>query len=128
MAPIRALITTNGISKEVYIQCAVAPEKWSQAKERAIGRDKLCEQVNFCLDNFRIKVIGIRMELISKGYEGNSIEIKDRLLSSYSSSRMFLNEFEQYCQKRQGEVGIQITQLTANKYHRLLRYMREYIK
>lgn len=41
---------------------------------------------------------------------------------------MFLSEFAKYCEKRQQEVGVRITQLTANKYHRLLRYMTEYIK
>ena len=31
-----------------------------------------------------------------------------------------------YCERRQGEVGVRITQLTANKYHRVLRYLKEY--
>ena len=41
---------------------------------------------------------------------------------------MFLAEFSKYCDKRQKEVGVRLTQLTANKYHRLLRYMTEYTK
>lgn len=41
---------------------------------------------------------------------------------------MVLDEFAKYCQKRQAEVGVRITQKTADKYHRLLRYMKEYIK
>ena len=41
---------------------------------------------------------------------------------------MFLVEFSKYCDKRQREVGIRLTQLTANKYHRLLRYMTEYTR
>ena len=41
---------------------------------------------------------------------------------------MFLVEFSKYCDKRQREVGIRLTQLTANKYHRLLRYMTEYMR
>ena len=41
---------------------------------------------------------------------------------------MLLAEFGKYCEKRQQEVGTRITQLTANKYHRLLRYMTEYIR
>ena len=51
-----------------------------------------------------------------------------QLLGSASSSRMVLAEFGKYCEKRQQEVGTRITQLTANKYHRLLRYMIEYIR
>ncbi len=39
---------------------------------------------------------------------------------------MFLVELSLYCDKRQKEVGVRITQLTANKYHRMLRYLKEY--
>ena len=41
---------------------------------------------------------------------------------------MFLAEFSKYCDKRQREVGTRITQVTCNKYHRLLRYLTEYTR
>ncbi len=126
LAPILARITTNGISKEVYIQCSVPVDKWNQSKECATGRDKLCQQVNAYLNEYRARVLGIRQELISKGREGNCIEIKNLLLNPTAQSKQFLSEFGQYCEKRQGEVGVRITQLTANKYHRLYRYLKEY--
>ena len=40
---------------------------------------------------------------------------------------MVLAELAKYCEKRQAEVGVRITQLTANKYHRVLRYLKEYV-
>lgn len=126
LTPILARISTDGISKEVYIQCSVPPEKWSQAKERATGKDKLCQQVNAYLDDFRAKLIETRRELQAKGFEGNCIEIKNLLQNSDSLSLMFLAELEKYCEKRQSEVGVRITQVTANKYHRVLRYLKEY--
>lgn len=127
LAPILARITTNGLAKEVYIQCSVAPEKWNQSKERATGRDKLSQQINGYIDDFRARIIEAQRELQTKGFEGNAIEIKNYLQTSNSLSRMFLEEFAKYCSRRQEEVGVRITQLTANKYHRLLRYMKEYI-
>lgn len=42
LTPILASITTNGVSKEIYIQCSVPADKWNQSKERAIGKYKLC--------------------------------------------------------------------------------------
>lgn len=126
LTPILARISTDGISKEVYIQCSVPPEKWSQAKERATGKDKLCQQVNAYLDDFRAKLIETRRELQAKGFEGNCIEIKNLLQNSDSLSLLFLAELEKYCEKRQSEVGVRITQVTANKYHRVLRYLKEY--
>lgn len=96
LAPLLAQIATNGISKEVYIQCTIAPEKWSQAKERAIGKDCLSQQVNSYLNSYRAKILQVRQELIEQGYEGNAIEIKDRLIKTETSSRMFLAEFEKF--------------------------------
>ncbi len=127
LTPILARITTNGISKEIYIQCSVPADKWSQSKERATGKDKLCQQVNSYLDDYRARILAVRQELISKGYEGNCIQIKERLQNPTTLSIMFLAELAKYCEKRQAEVGVRITQLTANKYHRVLRYLREYV-
>ena len=126
LAPILARITTNGVSKEVYIQCSVPADRWNQSKEWATGRDKLCQQVNAYLNEYRARILAIRQELISKGREGNCIEIKNLLLNPAAQSKQFLSEFGQYCEKRQSEVGGRITQLTANKYHRLYRYLKEY--
>lgn len=127
LTPILARITTNGISKEIYIQCSVPVDKWSQSKERATGKDKLCQQINSYLDDYRARILAARQELIAKGYEGNCMQIKERLQHPTTLSIMFLAELEKYCAKRQAEVGVRITQLTANKYHRVLRYLREYV-
>lgn len=127
LTPILARITTNGVSKEVYIQCSVSESKWSQAKERAMGKDKLCQQVNACLDSYRARILEIRRELIAKGLDGNCLEIKNQLQNPTTHTTMLLSELEKYCVKRQGEVGVRITQLTANKYHRVLRYLQEYV-
>jgi len=127
LTPILARITTNGVSKEVYIQCSVPESKWSQAKERAMGKDKLCQQVNACLDSYRARILEIRRELIAKGLDGNCLEIKNHLQNPTTHATMLLAELEKYCVKRQGEVGVRITQLTANKYHRVLRYLQEYV-
>ena len=54
LAPILARITTNGVSKEVYIQCSVPADRWNQSKEWATGRDKLCQQVNAYLNEYRV--------------------------------------------------------------------------
>ena len=66
--------------------------------------------------------------LIKEGKTPDCFAIKHRLEHAAASSRMFLVEFSKYCDKRQREVGIRLTQLTANKYHRLLRYMTEYMR
>lgn len=125
MAPILARITVNGISKEVYTQCRTPVDKWDTAKGRATGRDKLAYEVNAYIDDFRAKVVEIYRTLQAEGFEGNVLEIKERLQSPGNQAKMFLEELTLYCEKRQKEVGVRITQLTSNKYYRLCRYLRE---
>lgn len=128
MAPILTRITVNGISKEVYTQCRTPVDKWDTAKGRATGRDKLAYEVNAYIDDFRAKVVEIYRTLQAEGFEGNTLEIKERLQSPGKQAKMFLEELTLYCEKRQKEVGVRITQLTSNKYYRLCRYLREYTK
>lgn len=127
-APIMARISVNGIAREVYTQCRTPVDKWDTAKGRATGRDKLAYEVNAYIDDFRAKVVEIYRTLQSEGFEGNAFEIKERLQSPGKQAKMFLEELTLYCEKRQKEVGVRITQLTSNKYYRLCRYLREYTK
>ena len=127
LAPILARITVDGVRQEVYIKCSVDPKRWNQTKERDTGKDMYAAQVNLYLDEYRAKVLEVWRQLQNEGCDGTVYEIKHRLQTSNESARQFLAEFETYCQKRQKEAdGKFITQLTANKYHRLLRYMKEY--
>lgn len=128
MAPILARITVNGISKEVYTQCRTPVDKWDTAKGRATGRDKLAYEVNAYIDDFRARVVEIYRTLQAEGFEGNVLKIKELLQSPGKQAKMFLEELTLYCEKRQKEVGVRITQLTSNKYYRLCRYLREYTK
>lgn len=91
-APIMARISVNGIAKEIYTQCRTAVDKWDPAKGRATGRDRLSYEVNAYIDDFRAKVIEIYRTLQAEGFEGNAIEIKERLKSPGKQVRMLLAE------------------------------------
>lgn len=69
--------------------------------QRATGKDKICQQVNSYLDDYRARILAVRQELIAKGYEGNCIQIKERLQHPITLSIMFLAELAKYCDKRQ---------------------------
>ncbi|EKC73722.1 transposase, partial [human gut metagenome] len=83
-----ARISVNGIAKEIYTQCRTAVDKWDPAKGRATGRDRLSYEVNAYIDDFRAKVIEIYRTLQAEGFEGNAIEIKERLKSPGKQVRM----------------------------------------
>lgn len=126
LAPILVRITTSGLKSEWNTQYHADPAKWNQSKERATGSDRLSVQLNSLLIDFRSKILDVRNQLQREGLEGNALQIKDRWQNPKHTSKMWLEELERYCTKRQAEVGSRITQLTANKYHRILRYLREY--
>ena len=127
-APIYARITTSGHSTEIHTKCMVEPEHWNQRLERCMLRDAVSTQINEIIASYRANILAAYDSIIKEGRDADCFAIKQRLEHAVGSSRMFLAEFSKYCNKRQKEVGIRITQLTANKYHRLLRYMTEYTK
>ena len=125
LAPILSRITVNGIAAEIPVKCHIYPERWDQTKERATGKDKLSTEVNTYLDSYRARVLEIRREIEQEGKEVSVFEIKERLTHP-AKTRMFLEEFAAYCEKRQKEVGVMITKHTLYKYRRALRYLSEY--
>ena len=127
-APVYARITTSGLSPEIYTRCQIEPERWNQRLERSLYKDEIDLRINDIIASYRANILAAYDRLIREGKEPNCFAIKQRLENPNGGSRMFLAEFSKYCDKRQREVGVRITQLTANKYHRLLRYMTEYTK
>ena len=125
-APIYVRITTRGQSTEIYTQCQIEPEKWNQKAERSLCRDKISVQINDILASYRANILAAYDQLLKEGKEPNCFVIKQRLVNPYENTKQFVSELGKYCEKRQTEVGVRITQLTANKYHRLLRYLKEY--
>ena len=63
--------------------------------------------------------------MIAKGNEGNCIHIKEQLQNPTTFSIIFLADSERHCDELQAEIGVRITQLTENKYHRILDYLKE---
>ena len=127
LAPILSRVTVNGIAAEIPVKCHIYPERWNQQKERATGKDKLSVEINAALDIFRARALEIRTQIQQEGREVSVQEIKRRLTQA-TATRMFLQEFGNYCDVRQKEVGIQITRLTANKFKRVHRYLTEYTR
>ena len=127
LAPIFARITTGGLRQEVYTQCDSNPETWNQHKERAMGTNKLAIQVNERLNDFRVKIIDIRTKLLAEGYAANAAQIKQRYLNPTCNTMMLIAGLTDYVKRRQAEVGVRITQRTADKYERLLRYLKQYL-
>ena len=127
LAPIFARITTGGLRQEVYTQCDSNPKTWNQHKERAMGTNKLAIQVNERLNDFRVKIIDIRSKLLAEGFAANAAQIKQRYLNPTCNTMMLIAGLTDYVKRRQAEVGVRITQRTADKYERLLRYLKQYL-
>ena len=128
VAPIYVRITANGQSTEIYTQCQVEPKKWNQRLERIPFRDKVSMRINQIVASYRANILAAYDQLIRENKEPTCFAMKERLFRPGADSRPFLTKLAKYCDKRQKEVGVRITQLTSNKYHRLLRYLREYTR
>ena len=125
-APIYVRITTDGVSTEIFTKCQIEPEHWNQRAERSLRRNKVDEQINNIITTFRYNILAVYDQLTKEGKTPTCKAIKLRLANPYEETRAFLAEFSKYAEKRQGEVGTRIVKRTAEKYFRMLRYLREY--
>lgn len=99
----------------------------TSASNAPFTKAEVDQQINSIVASYRANILAAYDLLLKENKTPDCFSIKQRL-SNASGSRMFLVEFSKYCDKRQQEVGTRITQVTCNKYHRLLRYMTEYTK
>ena len=127
LASIYARITTGSLRQEFYFHCEGRPELWNQKKERMMGTSRLALKVNEMLDEFRVQILDIRTKLLAEGYAANAAQIKQRYLNPTCNTMMLIAGLADYAKRRQGEVGVRITQRTADKYERLLRYLKQYL-
>ena len=127
-APIYVRIKTCGTATEIYTQCQIEPQRWNQRLERSLYKDEIDTQINNIVASYRANILAAYDQLIKEGKEPNCFAIKQKLGNPDERTKPFLAEFTKYCDRKQKEVGVRLTQTTANKYHRLLRYMTEYIQ
>ena len=92
-----------------------------------MGTSRLAQKVNEMLDEFRVQILDIRSKLLAEGYAANAAQIKQRYLNPTCNTMMLIAGLTDYVKRRQGEVGVRITQRTADKYERLLRYLKQYL-
>ncbi len=126
-ATIYARITTGSFRQEIYFNCEGRPELWNQRKERMMGTSRLSLKINEMLDEFRVQILDIRSKLLAEGFEANALQIKQRYFNPLKHTMMLIAGLGDYVQRRQAEVGVRITQRTADKYERLLRYLKQYL-
>ena len=127
LASVYARITTGSLRQEFYFHCEGKPELWNQKKERMMGTSRLAQKVNEMLDEFRVQILDIRSKLLAEGYAANAAQIKQRYLNPTCNTMMLIAGLTDYAKRWQGEVGVRITQRTADKYERLLRYLKQYL-
>ena len=92
-----------------------------------MGTSRLAQKVNEMLDEFRVQILDIRSKLLAEGYAANAAQIKQRYLNPTCNTMMLIAGLTDYVKRRQAEVGVRITQRTADKYERLLRYLKQYL-
>ena len=127
LASVYARVTTGSLRQEFYFHCEGKPELWNQKKERMMGTSRLAQKVNEMLDEFRVQILDIRSKLLAEGYAANAAQIKQRYLNPTCNTMMLIAGLTDYVKRRQAEVSVRITQRTADKYERLLRYLKQYL-
>lgn len=81
-----------------------------------MGTSRLAQKVNEMLDEFRVQILDIRSKLLAEGYAANAAQIKQRYLNPTCNTMMLIAGLTDYVKRRQAEVGVRITQRTADKY------------
>lgn len=126
--PLQARITLDGQKVKFSLKAEVSQEIWESKAGKAIGQTKEAFQLNRYLDSIRGQIISSYHRLSESNEVVTAVMIKDAFLGLDVKTNTLLAVFEEFNDRQEKLIGIDIAQSTFNKYDLTYRRIKEFLK
>lgn len=126
--PLQARITLDGQKVKFSLKAEVSPDIWEPKAGRATGQTKEAIQLNRYLDSIRGQIISSYHRLSESNEVVTAVMIKDAFLGLDVKTNTLLTVFEEFNDRQEKLIGIDIAQSTFNKYDLTYRRLKEFLK
>ena len=124
-------ITVDGQRVENNVRKSILPNLWDQSKERAKGTSKTAVDLNCFIEEARIKIHQIIMELKQNGEEINPLIVQQRFYDIgqvRKQERTVLQVIQEHDDEAEKLIGKDFVKITVRRYESMKRYLGELIK
>ena len=130
-ASVSMRITVDGQRVENNVRKSIRPNLWDQSKERAKGTSKTAVDLNRFIEEARIKIHQIIMELKQNGEEINPLIVQQRFYDIgqvRKQERTVLQVIQEHDDEAEKLIGKDFVKITVRRYESMKRYLGELIK
>ena len=126
--PLQARITLDGQKVKFSLKAEVSPDIWEPKAGKAVGQTKEAFQLNRYLDSIRGQIISSYHRLSEANEVVTAVMIKDAFLGYDVKTNTLLEVFQEFNDRQEKLIGIDIAQSTFNKYDLTYRRLKEFLK
>ncbi|WP_288331949.1 site-specific integrase [uncultured Alistipes sp.] len=126
--PLCARITIDGARVKFSLKAEVSSNIWDPKSGRAKGQTKEALQLNRYLDSIKGQMIMYYHSLSEANEIVTALMVRDAFLGTNIKSNTLLTVFEEFNDRQEKLIGIDIAQSTFNKYDLTYRRLKEFLK
>lgn len=126
--PINARITIDGEKTTFSLKTEVSSNLWDPKSGRAKGQTKEALQLNRYLDSIKGQMISHYHRLCEANEVVTAGMVRDAFLGCDIKANTLMSAFEEFNDRQENLIGIDITQSTFNKYDLTYRRLKEFLK
>ena len=126
--PLQTRVTLDGDKVKFSLKTDVSPDIWDPKAGRATGQTKEALQLNRYLDSIKGQLITHYHRLAEANEVVTAHMIKDAFLGTDVKTNTLLAVFEEFNDRQEKLIGIDIAQSTFNKYDLTYRRLQEFLK
>lgn len=126
--PLCARITIDGEKVKFSLKAEISENIWDPKSGRAKGQTKEALQLNRYLDSIKGQMIMHYHNLSEANEIVNATMVRDAFLGTNIKSNTLLTVFEEFNDRQEKLIGIDLAQSTFNKYDLTYRRLKEFLK
>lgn len=127
MSPLFLRITVDSKRAELSLKRKIKVKDWCPISNRVIGKDPKADEINYHLDDLKVRIRRIQAEYVSQGQPYSAVTIKNKLLNKGSKIKTVLSIYDEHNEHMQSLLGVEYTYSTYRRHVRTRNHLEKFI-
>ena len=127
MSPLFLRITVDSKRAELSLKRKIKPTNWCPISNKVISKDPKADEINYHLDDLKVRIRRIQAEYVSQGQPYSAVTIKNKLLNKGSKIKTVLSIYDEHNYHMESLLGVEYTYSTYRRHIRTRNHLESFI-